>query len=134
LSAGNALQRIGQAYLQIRTLANAPGMAYDRDRVKGGESESVGPQGSSDTLADEWAGRLERMAEAIEHELELARNRFANPRWRGGEHREDRDRRILRMYEGREVAFAAWVEGCTPRTIENVRSRNGRRTSDGRPL
>lgn len=128
----SALHRIAQALAEMRTLSETPAVAYDRDRVTGGESETVGPAGSADTLADEWAGRLERMAEAIEHELALARNRFANPHWSGAERREDRDQRILTMYEGRGIGYAAFVEGCRQETIERVRRRNGRRAEDGR--
>jgi hypothetical protein len=77
---------------------------------------------------DEWLPRIRDVIRAAEVDMDRRLGLIRRAKDSG----EERDKRILRDYEGESPEAAALMEGCTASHISSVRTRYVRRGKDGR--
>lgn len=133
-------ERLDRALVSAAQMANGATTSFAQ-RISGGKPESApppsadeilyGPEGGS--VLDVYGRRLRLIIESLEREVDAHALR---PVGGDKESRDDKDRRLIRDFEGDPSHLVALIDPSmgSPRTIERARVRNGRRAVDGRPL
>jgi hypothetical protein len=131
-------ERLDRALVGAAQMANGATTSF-ADRISRGKAESAPPPNADEILygseggsvLDVYGRRLRLIIESLEREVD---GHALRPIGGGVESREEKDRRLIRDFEGDPSHLVALIDPSmgSPRTIERARVRMHRRASDGR--
>lgn len=123
--------RVDQALWDAACAGTPDAAPVGRESHRGQPGSSPPPQLNS--LYQHYERRLTLMVEALESEIDAERFRPSSAE-AGRERCSDRDKRLIRDFEGITSAEVAFIDRTfgSARSVERARVRNGRRPIDGR--
>lgn len=125
----NLLREIADVLIRMKMLSEGKaGTAPDAVRGRLSEPDHT-PRLAGGSLFEEYAGNdgeLTRLVYRMQRDLQRATHSRG-----GAEHREDRDKRIIKDYQGWPATKVAEWERLGHQTVRDIRRRHDRNPSDG---
>jgi hypothetical protein len=113
-------RRLDRVLLQMSMFAEGASVDFQKDRIKSVKATSSAPT-DYQPFSKEWEDRAERMVESMEAAAEAYST--------GAEVVQRKSaadlRRVMHTYEGRDVVFVAYHEGCSADLVRKVRTAMG---------
>jgi hypothetical protein len=113
-------QRLDRTLLRMSMFAEGASVDFQKDRISSGKATASAPT-DYQPLASEWEDRAERMVVSMEAEAEaystgaeIVQRKSASDL-----------RRVIPSYEGRDIVFVAYHEGCSADLVRKVRTAMG---------